>query len=103
MQEKQQKQKLKKIFTNLYNSNFVYDCRNDLENCSLELLYDNLNELYYIKMFNNVFQNQTYKEFFTKELLLQHVDDEFNGKFEKLNVEDRFYFSQKRRINSRKR
>ena len=54
-------------------------------------------------MFNNVFQNQTYKEFFTKELLLQHVDDEFNGKFEKLDVEDRFYFSQKRRINSRKR
>ena len=103
MQEKQQKQKLKKIFTNLYNSNFVYDCRNDLENYSLELIYDDLNELYYIKMFNNVFQNQTYKEFFTKELLLQQVDDKFNGKFEKLDTEDRFYFSKKRRINSRKR
>ena len=102
MQEKQQKQKLKKIFTNLYNNNFVYDCRNNLENCSLELIYDDLNELSYIKMFNNVFQNQTYQEFFTKELLLQQVDDEFNGKFEKLDVEDRFYFSKKEELTQEK-
>ena len=55
------KAKVEKEFYKLLNSsNFGYDCRNNIDNCSLELIYDDLNELSYIKKFTNIFQNQSY-------------------------------------------
>ena len=55
------KAKVEKEFYKLLNSsNFGYDCRNNIDNCSLELIYDDLNELSYTKKFTNVFQNQSY-------------------------------------------
>ena len=55
------KAKVEKDFYKLLNSsNFGYDCRNNIDNCSLELIYDDLNELSYTKKFTNVFQNQSY-------------------------------------------
>ena len=80
---KSAKTKVEKDFYKLSNnSNFGYDCRNNLDNCSLELIYDDLNDLSYIKKFTNVFQNPCYQEFFSKELLLQQVNEEFIKKID---------------------
>ena len=84
----------KDFYKLLNNSNFGYDCRNNIDNCSLELMYDDLNELFYVKKFTNVFQNQSYQEFFTKEL----ADEEFNKKIEELNVNDQFYYAKKENL-----
>ena len=57
----------KDFYKLLNNSNFGNDCRNNIDNCSLELMYDDLNEPFYIKKFT-VFQNQSYQEFFYKRI-----------------------------------
>ena len=49
------KTKVEKDFYKLSNnSNFGNDCRNDLANCKLELMFDGLDEISYIKNFSNV-------------------------------------------------
>ena len=88
------KTKIEKDFYKLLNnSNFGNDCRNNLGNCKLELLFDGLDEISYIKKFSNVMQDHRYKEFFSIELLQEQVRGEFNKKAENLDQDDPFYFS----------
>ena len=88
------KTKVEKDFYKLLNnSNFGYDCRNNIENCTLNLLYDDLDEISYIKKFTKILQNQCYQELFTKELLSQQIEGDFNEKIERLNLDDPYYFA----------
>ena len=48
----------------LNNSNFGIDCCNNIDNCILEPIYNNLGEIYYIKKFTTIFNNDTYRDFF---------------------------------------
>ena len=77
----------------LNNSNFGNECRSNIGSCKLELLYDGLDEINYIKKFTNVFQNPCYREFFTIDLLKKQVNNEFKEKCEKLDKNDPFYNS----------
>ena len=54
----------KDFYKLLNNSNFGNDCRNNLGNCKLELLFDGLGEISYIKKFTNILQDNRYREFF---------------------------------------
>ena len=47
----------------LNNSNFGNDCRNNIGNCKLDLLYDGLDEISYIKKFTNIFNYDRFSEF----------------------------------------
>ena len=59
------KTKVEKDFYKLLNnSNFGNDCRNNLGNCKLELLFDGLSEISYIKKFTNILQDNRFREFF---------------------------------------
>ena len=88
------KTKVEKDFYKLLNnSNFGNDCRNNLGNCKLELLFDGLDEISYIKKFSNVMQDHRYREFFSIELLQEQLRGEFNKKAENLDQDDPFYFS----------
>ena len=83
----------KDFYKLLNNSNFGCDCRNNIENCTLDLLYDNLDKISYIKKFTHILQKQCYQEFFTKELLSQQIEGNFNEKIERLNPDDPYYFT----------
>ena len=75
------KSKVEKDFYKLLNSsNFGNDCRNNMGNCSLELIYDGPEELAYIKKFANIFQDPKLKEFFTEDVLKKQVQDEYEEK-----------------------
>ena len=88
------KTKVKKDFYKLLNnSNFGNDCRNNLGNCKLELLFDGLDEISYIKKFSNILQDYRYIEFFSIELLKEQIRGEFNVKAENPDQDDPFYFS----------
>ena len=50
----------KDFYKLLNNSNFGNDRRNNIGNCKLELLYNNLDEINYIKKFTYIFQNSRY-------------------------------------------
>lgn len=58
------KSKVEKVFYKLLNkSNFGNDCRNNIDQCSLELIYDGIGEISYLKKFRNIMQDWRYMEF----------------------------------------
>ena len=58
------KSKVEKVFYKLLNnSNFGTDCRNNIDQCSLELIYDGIGEISYLKKFRNIMQDWRYMEF----------------------------------------
>ena len=91
---KRAKTKVEKDFYNLYNnSNFGNDCRNNIGNCKLDLLYDGLDEISYLKKFTNILNYDRFSEFFSIDLLKEQVISEYNEKIENLDEDDPFYFS----------
>ena len=75
------KSKVEKDFYKLLNnSNFGNDCRNNIGNCSLELICKRPEELAYIKKVANIFQDPKLKEFFTEDVLKKQVQDEYEEK-----------------------
>ena len=77
----------------LNNSNFGNDCRNNVGNCKLDLLYDGLDEISYIKKFTNIFNYDRFSELFSVDLLKEQIISEYNEKIENLDQYDPFYFS----------
>ena len=59
----------------------------------MELLYDGLDEIIYIKKFTNILQDNRFREFFTLDLLKDQLQADFNKKSENLDQDDPFYFS----------
>ena len=87
------KTKVEKDFYKLLNnSNFGNDCRNNIGNCKVELMFDGLDEISYIKKFTNVMQDSRYRELFSLDLLRQQIEGEYDRKRDKLDEYDPFFF-----------
>ena len=84
----------KEFYKLLNNSNFGNDCRSNIGNFKLELLFNGLDEMTYITKFTNILQESRYREFFTIDLLKQQIQTEFFlKKTENLDQDDPFYLS----------
>ena len=81
----------KDFYELLNNSNFGNDCRNNIGNCKLELIYDRLEELKYIKNINN-FDHEIF-EFFSLDLLQENIKNEYQEQVQKIDKSDPYYFS----------
>ena len=80
---KQSKYNVEKYFYKLmYNSNFVYDCRNNLDNCKFVPIFDEYKELTYIYRYHNIFDEKV-SQFVTSELLRADIKEKFNDKLSK--------------------
>ena len=55
------------------NSNFGIDCRNNIDNCIIEPLYDDINEISYIKKFTSIFNDDTFRHFFSPQHLREEI------------------------------
>ena len=66
------------------NSNFGYDCRNNLDNCKFPPIFDELGEITYINRYHNIFDEKV-SDFVTSDLLRQNIEEKFNDKLMKLN------------------
>ena len=53
----------KDFYKLLNNSNFDIHCRNNIDNCYLEPVYDDFSEISYLKNFRRIF-NDTFRDFF---------------------------------------
>ena len=86
----QSKNGIEKCFYKLIiNSNFGYDCRNNLDNCAFVPIFDELKEISYMNRYN-IFDPKI-SEFVTADLLKADVEEKFNNKLMKLDKEDIFY------------
>ena len=81
----------KDFYKLLNNSNFGYDCRKNIDNCNLELLYDGVEEVKYIKKYTNIFTDHKLKEFFTGDVLREQIEKEIDEKINEYEVNDKFY------------
>ena len=72
------------------NSNFGYNCRNNLDNCKFVPIFDEYWELTFISRYYNLFDSKV-RQFITGELLKQDIEEKFNEKLSKLDKEDQFY------------
>ena len=72
------------------NSNFGYDCTNNIDNCQFVPIFDEIGELTYINRYYNIFDLKI-SEFVTGDLLKADVEKKFNNKLMRLNKDDKFY------------
>ena len=72
------------------NSNFDYDCRNNLDNCKFFHIFDEYKELTFIHRYHNIFDHKV-SQFVTDDLLRADIEKKFNYKLPELDKEDRFY------------
>ena len=80
----------KDFFKLMNNSNFGYDCRNNLDNCKFNPIFDELNEITNVTRYHNIFEKNM-EDFVSPELIKQNAEEKFNDKIAKLNREDPFY------------
>ena len=71
----------KDFFKLLNNSKFGIDSRNNIDNCILEPIYDDLDEISYIKKFTTILNDDTYRDFFSAEHMKEEIIQLFREKY----------------------
>ena len=85
----------KDFFKLLNNSNFGIDCLNNIDNCILESIYDNLGEISHIKKFTTIFNDDTCRDFFSPEHMKKEIIQTFLGKIFALDKNEPTYDARK--------
>ena len=83
-------------------SNFDQDCRNNADNCFFQPIYDEIEELLYAKVYQNVF-DQDRSEFVSSDILEQQIEEEFLNKFAFLDPKDEYYEARKSSLEIKKK
>lgn len=81
----------KDFYKLLNNSNFGIDCRNIIDNCYLEPLYDDFSEISYIKNFITIFNEGTFRNFFPPCLFREEINCTYDSKIFALNKNEPTY------------
>ena len=87
----------------LNNSNFGYDCRNNLDNLTFQPIRDELNELNFIKKYHSNLYNPSIKKFITSQVIEDDIKERYNNDMQKIKPDDKFYTSKVKNIEFRKR
>ena len=77
----------KDFYKLMNNSNFGYDCRNNLDNCKFVPIFDELKEITYNKKYYNFFDLKVPK-FVTSDLISQEIEEKYNDDIIKISAED---------------
>ena len=80
----------KDFYKVMNNSNFGYDCRNNLDNCKFVAIFDEIKEVTYLSRYFNYF-DQRISDFVTTDLIKQNIEERYNDKLIKLDKDERFY------------
>ena len=86
----------KDFYKLLNNSNFGIDCRNNIDNCILEALYDEFTEISYIEKFTKISSGDTFRNFFSPSLLREEITQAFQSTIFALNKDKPTYEARKK-------
>ena len=75
----------------LNNSNFGYDCRNNLNNRYFQLIRGKMNELSFIRCYYNNLFDKDISPFITSRILEDEITCKFNDERQKLTEDDPFF------------
>lgn len=79
------------FFKLLNNSNFGIDCRNNIDNCIIEPLYDDISEISYIRKCTSIYNNDDFKDFFSPVNMREELIQTFQQKIMLLDKNDPTY------------
>ena len=89
------KKVLKETFFKLMNnSNFGYDCRNNIDNCFFSPIIDETDEVHYIRKYQNVF-DPSLQDFVSSDLLEKEINEDFDNKIPAVDFNSQFYDAKK--------
>ena len=78
------------FFKLMNNANFGYDCRNSSDNCQFIPIFDEMNEITYLKRYYDYF-NKDVSKFVTSDLIKEEAEEIYNDSMMKLSKDDKFY------------
>ena len=95
MNQKSRQQSRNSVAKDFYklmnNSNFGYDCRNNIDNCKFVPIFEEYKEITFINRYCNIFDENFCSKFVTSDLLKPQIEEEYNDMLMKLDKEDKFY------------
>ena len=81
---------IEKDFYKLMNdSKLGYDCRNNLDNCQFVPIFDELQEITYLKKYHGYFDSKV-SSFVSRDLIKQEIEEKYNDSLMKLSKDDKF-------------
>ena len=83
------------------NSNFGYDCCNNLDNCQFVPIFDELQEITYLKRCYNYFDSKV-SSFVSSDLIRQEIEEKYNDLVMKLSKDDKYYEIKLSTLNAEK-
>ena len=83
------------------NSNFGYDCRNNLDNCQFVPIFDELQEITYLKRYYNYFDSKV-SSFVLRDLIRQEIEEKYNDSLMELSKDDKYYEIKLSTLNTEK-
>ena len=92
----------KDFYKLLNNGNFDIDCRNNIDNCFLELIYDDFSEIIYIKNYSTIFSDDTFRDFFLPPLLREEIISTYDSKIFALSKNAPTYEARKKYFERKK-
>ena len=92
----------KDFYKLMNNSNFGYDCRNNIANCQFVPIFDEYKEISYINQYHNIFDKRV-SSFITPDILKHKAEEDYNDKLMKLDKKDRFYEIKLQTLNAERR
>ena len=91
----------KDFYKLMNNSNFRYDCRNNLDNCQFVPTFNELQEITYLKRYYNYFDSKV-SSFVSSYLIRQEIEEKYNDSLMKLSNDNKYYEIKLSSLNTEK-
>ena len=71
------------------------DCRSNIDNRTLEPIYDEISEIAFIKKYDNIFDNEKYFQFSDANIMMQEVNEKYHKLIFELDKSNPTYLARK--------
>ena len=92
----------KDFYKLMNNSNFGYDCRNNIDNCSFKPIYEDIVEVSYIQKYISLYFNDAYKDFACPNTIQEQIKQGYISEMIKIASNDSFADTKKYSVGQKR-